>query len=633
MHDNSKMAARRNVRRSARPAHWPLLTLFPLLVAATAAHANPKFFHVGAGCTYTTIQAALDAERASPGSPADYLYVARNQSYTAQDIQIHDQNVFIYGGVDTCTDSSTSGTTTLSGSGGAAKSVMTISGHSRVGLGGFTITQGDNTSSGVGGGINFVGSGWLRVSSTTITNNQAGYGGGINFNGTGGSADVAELQIGVETLITNNTANTSGGGIRIEGNATLNIVEPQVMIGFNKAVGGYGGGILVIGPARADLGSPGYQFAEYVGLLLQNSAQYGGGLAVVAGSGNGKGFARLFTTDAAHPIWLDGNVASHVGGAIYVHPNAGEGSADSAAICGSDYRLSSNSAQEGSAIYADEQHDSITGYQGSNVSLSRNAIHGTPSCASQYPFEIDPVECKSEYCSRIDGNITQNISGQATAGSTVLVQSNSDVGIEHARLVGNHGAHVMRVIANDSASSFNPSHGRLSACLVAGNVATGDLIVADSDTTMNVTNCTIADNQIGSGTVVRSGGILDLFDDIFAQGQTPTLVYTGGNANNLSIGYVLSMEVATLAQGQHVVQADPSFVDAGSGNYHLLPFSLAIDRSPAVAGDDRDLDGLPRDQDITSVPNQDGVRDLGAYERQLRYCGAADTIFCSGFEF
>ena len=108
---------------------------------------------------------------------------------------------------------------------------------------------------------------------------------------------------------------------------------------------------------------------------------------------------------------------------------------------------------------------------------------------------------------------------------------------------------------------------------------------------------------------------------------------TGGNpAANLHIDYVLSMEVASLAQGSHVVQADPSFVDVASGDYHLLPISLAIDRAPPVAGDTLDLDGLPRDQDIASIPNQDGVRDLGAYERQLRYCGAADTIFCSGFD-
>jgi len=33
------------------------------------------------------------------------------------------------------------------------------------------------------------------------------------------------------------------------------------------------------------------------------------------------------------------------------------------------------------------------------------------------------------------------------------------------------------------------------------------------------------------------------------------------------------------------------------------------------------------------VPNLGDVRDLGAYERQLHYCGAAYTVFCSTFDY
>lgn len=614
----------------ARFALLPVL----FLAAAGAAYAAPRHFRVGAGCTYATIQAALDAERASPGSPADFIWIARNQSYTAQDVQVRDQNVFLYGGVDDCVDASIGGTTTLSGSGGAAKSVMTISGRSQVWLGGLTITQGDNDTSGVGGGINFVGTGFLKVGSSAITNNRAGYGGGINFNGTGGADDVAELWIDYDTLITHNTATTSGGGIRIEGNATLRAVDDQVWIARNHADGGYGGGILVIGPARANLGSPGYTLIEPIALLYGNTAQYGGGLAVVAGGGDGQnGFALLFTTDANHPLWFDGNVASHVGGAIYAHPNAGVGGGD-ASVCGGDVRLSGNSAREGSAIYADEQYDAITGYSGSSVSLGPAHAHGTLACGGdEPPSTFGALECASEDCNRIDGNVAQDVSGNATAGSTVLVQSNAWVGLDHVRLLGNRGAHALRVVANDSASSFNPSAGYLSDSLVAGNAVAGDLIVADSQTRLTIANCTIAGNSIGSGIVLRSDGVLDLFDSIFAQGATTTLAYTGGNPDNLAIDHVLSMEVASLAQGAHVIRADPSFVNPSRGDYRLLPTSLAIDRAPALVGDDRDLDGRPRDLDMANVPDLDGVRDLGAYERQARYCGAADTLFCSGFDY
>jgi len=137
-----------------------LILLFTVAIAP--AQAAPKNFHVGAGCTYATIQAALEAERMNPGSPVDFIWVVRNQPYDAQDIQIHDQNVFLYGGI--------------------------------------------------GGSINFAGTGKLTIGSSTITNNHAEYGGGINFRGTGSANDIAELWINFETQITNNTATTSGGG-------------------------------------------------------------------------------------------------------------------------------------------------------------------------------------------------------------------------------------------------------------------------------------------------------------------------------------------------------------------------------------------------------------------------------------
>ena len=49
-------------------------------------------------------------------------------------------------------------------------------------------------------------------------------------------------------------------------------------------------------------------------------------------------------------------------------------------------------------------------------------------------------------------------------------------------------------------------------------------------------------------------------------------------------------------------------------------------------GNDYDLDGRLRDLDVPDTLNGEGVRDLGAYECQRRYCGAADTVFCSNFD-
>jgi len=597
-----------------------------LLAAGGAAQAAPKHFRVGAGCTYATMKDALDAERASPGTPADFIWVARNQSYTAQDVQVHDQSVFIYGGVDDCVDTSISGTTTLSGSGGAAKSVMTISGHSQVWLGGLTITQGDNNDSGVGGGINFVGTGQLKIGSSTITNNQAGYGGGINFHGTGGSNDVAELWINSETLITNNTATTSGGGIRIEGNAMLRATDPQVWIALNHADGGYGGGVQVIGPANAYLGSPGYQFAQYIGLIYENTAKYGGGIAVNGGSGDSQdGSVCLFATDPQHPTRIEGNIAAQDGGGIYLKPVAGSNPSHASAE-GTGYRITANSAQEGSAIYAGNDFSTV-GYD------AAGDIDFSGHCSDVSLPVLGSAACISEECNRIDGNVAQDILGHATAGSTLLLQGNADFSADAIRIIGNHGAHATRVISGYTSGFITyTSNFWLKNCLVAGNVVDSDLVLAGSDTDVSLRDCTIAGNAIGAGSAaVKAGGVLELLRDIFS--QTPSLLYTGGNANNLSIDYVLATEVASLAQGSHVIQADPLFVNPSQSDYRLQPASPAIDVAPPVAGDDFDLDGKARDLDMASVPDLDGVRDLGAYERQARYCGADDTMFCDGFEF
>jgi len=597
------------------------LALFSILLFAllAPAHATPKNFRVGPGCTYATINAALNAERLAPGTPADFIWIARNPDnnfYTAQDIQIHDQNVFLYGGVDNCTDSSISGTTTLSGDGGDAKSVMTISGASQVWLGGLLITQGDNTDSGVGGGINFVGTGFLKIGSSIISNNQAGYGGGINFRGTGSADDVAQLWINYETKITDNTATTSGGGIRIEGNATLRVVDHQVWIARNHADGGFGGGLLVLGPAQANLGSPGYRFAEYVGLLYENTAKNGGGMSVITTAEHQEANVRLFTTDPLHPVRIDGNTASANGGGIYVTGYNGNGAST---VCGTDYRISANSAPEGSAIYS-----------AGNGEFELNRLSAFVECSDVHADTLGAQPCTSEDCNLIDGNIAQNASGQATGGSTILLQAGADIFANRLRLRSNRGAHTLRALGGDV---IDAGVTILSDCLFDGNIDSSEMVVAGTQTYITLNNCTIADNPIASGAVLRSAGALDLRDDILRQGSTTSLVYTGGNSTNLKINYVMSEEVASLAQGSHVIQADPSFVDPSHGDYRLQPTSPAIDVAPAVASDPYDLDNNPRDRDSASVPNLDGVRDLGAYERQARYCGAADTLFCSNFDF
>src|SRR5689334_21456746 len=116
--------------------------------AVSSVHATAIFaVGTGTGCGYATIQQAVDAERTYAGSN-DIIYVSRtpdpNSDYTAQAIYIHDQSLTIIGGVDNCNDYTPSGTTSISGYGGAAASVITIRGNNtNVHLSYLTVTQGD----------------------------------------------------------------------------------------------------------------------------------------------------------------------------------------------------------------------------------------------------------------------------------------------------------------------------------------------------------------------------------------------------------------------------------------------------------------------------------------------------------
>jgi hypothetical protein len=82
-----------------------------------------------------------------------------------------------------------------------------------------------------------------------------------------------------------------------------------------------------------------------------------------------------------------------------------------------------------------------------------------------------------------------------------------------------------------------------------------------------------------------------------------------------------------LTEPQPNVDADPQFVDALAGNYHLADSSPAIDAaySPALAADELavDLDGQPRIQD----GNGDGIsaRDMGALEHSTVPVGTTQT--------
>jgi hypothetical protein len=626
-----------------RPIAWrrslasPLLILLSLVLFAAdarafcdAIHPLPELY-VGqtdsskpdydAACTQNDIQSAIDAATCNYGTK---IFITREHTYTSQSLSISDKNVTLIGRGDgdlcglatigvcnpVCPPPLTAPLVTISGTNGAG--VFTIGGNSRVYLQYFDINNGNDTG-GNGGGIAFDGSGSLTLDTSWVRANQAANGAGVFFNGSGSTT--AALTIRAYSQILANTASDSGGGILVQGNATLNMLEPHISIDGNTA-GADGGGVAVIGPANANIATPddnGFAVVRY------NSAAYGGGIAVVAGSGdNSDSQVQLFTTDAAKPVGIANNTASHTGGGVYAKPNVSASGTSFAIFCAWDFRIESNVAQEGAAIYADTDSSLIANStRGGGVALGVNC-RGTAR-----PTALGAVACKnSTLCNTINGNDADD----PTQGSAILIQTEGSLTADRFSMRNNNVAHAIRVVGDDSQV-------QLSDCLIANNQSAHELIYASGTfATPQIEACTFANNLIGASHVIYTESGLSLTNDIIDEPGTLTLAYSGDPAN-LQINWVLSNDNTLPDAGTGNLFGEPSFVDIANGDYHLQPTSLGIDFAPPTAPD-FDLDGNPRNVDLPSAGNVYGSQDLGAYERQnlFRECGATDSTFCDGFD-
>ncbi|MGA9420743.1 MAG: hypothetical protein WBW61_00140, partial [Rhodanobacteraceae bacterium] len=390
------------------------------------------------------------------------------------------------------------------------------------------------------------------------------------------------------------------------------------------APNGYGGGIEVLGPARADIGSPGYNGSA---VIQFNDAQYGGGIAALAVNDSDQdAIVRVFTTDANNPVQIADNGASATGGGVYLKPNSGSSSGST--LCAYDFRMHDNVAQEGAAIYADEDFDGFT-FIGDTVAI--NIATFSECVTPEAPPALGAVACAAGVpCNEIKGNVAADATGQPTAGSTILVQSGGTLDADRFSMRGNSGAHVLRQVSDA------PGHVGLRNCLLAGNTLTQELIAKTdgNDAYLGIDSCTIAGDQIGAPYAFLAPGSFGLRNSIIDQPGTATVDPAITDPN--SVAYVLTNDGSTLPDTVYVQEGEPTFVDPANGDYHLVPTSLGVDSAPMETnGTPTDLDRKRRVVDLPNVPDNFGPMDLGAYEIQLDTvlgCANADTIFCDGFE-
>lgn len=580
-----------------------------LMSLAVASPAGALTYRVGTGtgCTHSSIQAAVNAANANPGR--DSIIITRSLSYTAQAVKIQQaQSLTLAGGYATCADSAPSGERTIvSGNGGSADSVFTVeSGDAEeILFNNLLIRDGDESIDYYGGGIDFTGSGTLTLSNVTLTQNEAGYGGGLSARGTGPDAKIVLRE---ETIINNNLATQDGGGVHLRGPITLDALEPYTAIWLNRATGlanvpigtyhGYGGGMAVVAPAKAYIGSSGYS----LGTIYGNTARAGGGIAALADSSFVIGMVYLFTNDPTKPQKVNGNRATDVGGAFYVDANT---DVSEGAILLWDTTVENNSAPIGSiAFLASDSEIGIanSGIFNMNGSLYTAGVFNRPGAS---------VACNPGVaCSVARNNRSEDAAGNPTNGALIHGTEDAYSFIGNYRFTGNNARSMLDLASADGV--------KVTSTLIDNNTFTAAVLqFPEDDPEVELNHLTIVDNSIGGAGVIAHRGHVELNRSIIWQ-PGKTVRDTAASSGTFDGDYVLTNETASIpGVANRFYPFNPGFINPTLKDYRLRAGSEAIDTVPYTAALDGtvDLDGLPRSVDLALVPAATSV-DLGAYERQ-----------------
>jgi hypothetical protein len=574
-----------------------------LLAFSGVARSQPATFLVGSDvCDFSSIQSAIDAAAAHPGP--DFIRIATNATYTAQALKINNQELTITGGYPTCASANppAGARTIISGAGGAADSVVEFDGSGFLHLFNLHISDGDETNDGHGGGVDFSGAGTLSLFNAEVSGNRAGYGGGIAFYGE--EFEDSTLFIYQNVLVQNNSAVNSGGGIRISGDAQLIMRAPDSAIVGNVAQGtasdtGYGGGIQILPPASAHIGSPGHGSS---GVVAFNRAKYGGGIAVSArDDGDEHGYALLYTLDPQKPVRVHDNIASVAGGGMFANVNADVGPVrrETTAICAFEFRIDHNQAPDGAAVFLDSQFALGQAY-GARLMLNVPDQSFPPDCGvdSLPPYAIAQNCAPGVTCNSIDNNIVRQANGQAASGAVIAMREDVNVVARRVRFVDNLATDVMRGLTTRNFQLYD--------CLIARNTLGARVIATDGPA--RIENCTIVDNALGQSDVLGLTGAVALVDNIIWQ---PGHFSLGSAHGALEGGYILTNDPNSV---QPLIATDraPRFIDPGGGDYRLRAASPAVDFAPSRGGVDLEL--ATRDRDLPNI-NAHGRRDLGAFER------------------
>lgn len=577
-----------------------LLGILTSLVASTGlAERNSlpegtPVYRVGAGCTYPTIQQALDAVPAGASGSIRIRSGQYNES-----LLIGSRNIELLGGHADCASTTLTGYSTVSalGTGLPAMRVSALTGAS-----GTTYSLYIN-----------------RLDSTDGTGQSDAFpGGGISVITSAGYSVNIELD---DAYVFSNTTAFHGGGIALVGDGTGTIVflnNSRVYDNTVTSATGRGGGISCLGS---------YQ----LGLL--GGSIHGNTVGTVGGSGRGGGISLegcslywFAGPSASGPATLRNNTVHGRGGAIHASGGAqvdlvgahlvifGDPVSTRPLVIRDNTALGSSTEGLGGAFHAAGSGTRISidrsWTQNNNAGRAGGAAY--VSGGATINFLRSESTCHNPAsCSRVFGNVAELI-----AGAGIAIGSGSQLNIQRTivadNLVNQTADSILRV-GDGALLELNDS-------LVHGITGTNYGLVNVSGT-LNIRRSTIADLAPQTAVFFLSGPDtnLSIRDAIIHE--------TGGNAMvNAAPGTAPIVETACtiwhddalteLGLSAQTLVADPAFVNRTQGLFYLAPGSPAINYCFDI-GQPADLEWRPRGLLHSGQPATHGPVDLGAYERPL----------------